>query len=69
VTKVDVPFTRELLGRARKALLLAQEMIDAVGDQIGSDDADQLACYASNGVQGTLALLREIEQRWLKGKP
>jgi len=36
------------------------EIVVAQGAPSMSDSADQVACYASNSIQGTLALLREL---------
>ncbi len=51
-------------GQAVTDLSALRDRIDSLGDagvSITSDDrADQLACYASNSIEGTLALLREL---------
>lgn len=36
------------------------DRIDELGGAMGTDLADQIACYAANSLQGTLALLREL---------
>ncbi len=46
--------------RAVRDLIDLRERIDLLGDSIGDDRGDQLGCYASNSIEGTLALLREL---------
>ncbi len=49
-----------------------RERIDTLGDEattITKDDrSDQLACYASNSIEGTLALLRDLERHVVPAK-
>lgn len=50
----------EHLDMAASYLQLAARHIDAAGDLAGTEQADMLACYASNVLQGSLALIREL---------
>lgn len=58
---------KAFLGDARKALADASGAIDAAGEHAaaatGDDDLDSLACFAGNTLQGSLALLREMEAK------
>ena len=58
----------EHLDFAERYLELAARHIDTAGDLAGTDQADMLACYASNVLQGSLALIREL-RRSLHGRP
>jgi len=46
--------------RAVRDLADLRERIDLLGCAVGDDRADQLGCYASNSLEGVLALLREL---------
>ena len=50
------------LDMAESHLSLAARHIDTAGNLAGTDRADMLACYASNVLQGSLALIRELRQ-------
>ena len=52
----------EHLDMAESYLTLAACHIDTAGDLAGADRADMLACFASNVLQGSLALIRELRQ-------
>jgi hypothetical protein len=53
---------REHLDAAKSYLTLASRHIDTAGALAGTDQADMLACYASNVLQGSLALIRELRR-------
>lgn len=55
----------------REALENMKTRIDDLGESVlDGDRADMLACFASNSVEGTLSLLRELRACVLgKGKP
>lgn len=54
------------LGMAEHYLHLASRHINTAGDIASTDEADMLACFASNVLQGSLALIREL-RRSLRG--
>jgi len=49
-------------------LKLAARHIDTAGDVAGTDRADMLACYASNVLQGSLSLIRELRSSLLASR-
>ncbi len=68
MTKLDHSLRAQaFLGDVRKALTDASVAIDAAGEHAtaatGDDDFNMLACFASNTLQGSLALLREMEAK------
>lgn len=62
------PTPSDHLDMAESHLQLAARHIDTAGDIAGTEQADMLACYASNVLQGSLALIREL-RRSLKASP
>jgi hypothetical protein len=60
--KADTYTHLEHLGIAENYLTLAARHIDTAGALAGTDQADMLACYASNVLQGSLALIRELRR-------
>ena len=50
------------LDAAESYLTLAARHIDTAGALAGTDQADMLACFASNVLQGSLALIRELRR-------
>ena len=58
----------EHLQMAENYLDLARRHIDTAGDLAGTDQADMLACYASNVLQGSLSLIRELRVVIAKGR-
>ena len=54
--------TGKHLDMAESYLRLAARHIDTAGTLAGTDQADMLACYASNVLQGSLALIRELRR-------
>lgn len=60
---------REHLDMAENYLQLAARHIDTAGDIAGTDRADMLACYASNVLQGSLALIRELRAALKASRP
>lgn len=59
---------RDHLDLAENYLQLAARHIDTAGDLAGTEQADMLACYASNVLQWSLALIRELRAS-LKASP
>ena len=53
------------LNKALKALSEAKDHIDRAGEYaaayLGNDDCDMLACFASNTLEGSKSLIRELE--------
>ena len=56
----DTMLPTEHLEFAERYLGLAARHIDTAGDLGGSDTTDMLACFASNTLQGSLSLIREL---------
>jgi uncharacterized membrane protein len=54
---------------AESYLRLAARHIDTAGDLMGTSQADILACYASNVLQGSLGSLALIRKLWAAIKP
>jgi len=52
----------EHLNMAERYLTLAATHIDTAGEIVGTSQADMLACFASNVLQGSLSLIREMRQ-------
>jgi hypothetical protein len=50
------------LDMAENYLQLAARHIDTAGDLGGTEQTDMLACFASNVLQGSLALIRELRR-------